>query len=310
MLQTNTLNLLQEIIATLSSQSDSLTDALLKTKVLLHKIGHKELSEWVNNELNGYSDTDNVPAYRVLPAQVLANLANRAYHINSHPIPLNHLSNEQREPLETVMMKQSLAILEKLVEKEGGHLQAPIPMEANGLLGKTLGNGYIIQQAWCQIGQADVALIFVQVRSRLLDFLLELQGQLGDNVSEQEIKKQAGSFDASGLFNNAIFGNNTTIVVGSHNHQEVSNTSVKGDFNALANELRQHGIRETDISALGEAINTDSETTEIAEEKYGPSVKIWLKNMLSKVIDASWQIDLGVASGLLTTAIQKYYGWL
>lgn len=310
MLQTNTLNLLQEIIATLSSQSGSLTDALLKTKVLLHRIGHKELSEWVNNELNGYSDTDNVPAYRILPAQVLANLANRAYHINSHPIPLNHLSKEQKGPLETVIMKQSLAVLVKLVEKEDGYLQAPIPMEANGLLGKTLRNGFIIQQAWCKIGQADVALIFIQVRSRLLDFLLELKDQLGDNVSEQEIKKQAGSFDASGLFNNAIFGNNTTIVVGTHNHQKVSNTSIKGDFNALAHELRQYGIQETDISALEEAISTDADTTEISERKYGPSVKKWLNNMLSKVIDASWQIELGVAGGLLTTAIQKYYGWL
>lgn len=47
------MKLLNEIIDALSSQDSSLTDALLKTKVLLHKIGHKELVEWVNRELNG-----------------------------------------------------------------------------------------------------------------------------------------------------------------------------------------------------------------------------------------------------------------
>jgi len=31
--------------------------------------------------------------------------------------------------------------------------------------------------------------------------------------------------------------------------------------------------------------------------------------MLGKAVDATWQIELGIAGGLLTTVIQKYYGW-
>lgn len=303
------MNLFNEIIEALSSQSGSLTDALLKTKVLLHKIGHQELVEWVNNELNGYTSNDNFPEYRILPAQVLVNASNMAYQITSHPIPLGHLTKEQRESFETAKMHESLAVLEKLVEKPGGHLKASIPMEANGLLGRGLSNGYIIQRAWCEIGQASVAQIFVQVRSRLLDFVLGLQDQLGDNVSEQEIKQKADSFDASSLFNNAIFGNNTTIVVGAHNKQQVMNIAVKGDFHTLAEELKQHGIKEPDISALEQAIKNDDKAPEIIEKKFGPSVRVWLQGMLSKAVDSSWQIELGVASSLLATALQKFYGW-
>ena len=303
------MNLLNEIIEALSSQSGSLTDALLKTKVLLHKIGHQELVEWVNNELNGYSSNDNLPEYRILPAQVLVNASNMAYQITSHPIPLGHFTKEQRESLETAKMHESLAVLEKLVEKPGGHLQASIPMEANGLLGRGLSNGYIIQRAWCDIGQASVAQIFVQVRSRLLDFVLGLQDQLGDNVSEQEIKQKADSFDASSLFNNAIFGNNTTIVVGANNKQQVTNITVKGDFHTLAEDLRQHGIKEPDISSLELAIKNDYEAPELIEKKFGPSVRVWLQGMLSKAVDSSWQIELGVASSLLATALQNFYGW-
>ena len=303
------MNLINEIIDALSSQSGSLTDALLKTKVLLHKIGHQELVEWVNNELNGYSSNDNLPEYRILPAQVLVNASNMAYQITSHPIPLGHLTKEQRESVETAKMHESLAVLEKLVEKSGGHLQASIPMEANGILGRGLSNGYIIQRAWCEIGQASVAQIFVQVRSRLLDFILGLQDQLGDNVSEQEIKQKADSFDASSLFNNAIFGNNTTIVVGANNKQQVTNITVKGDFHTLAEELRQHGITEPDISSLELAIKNDNEAPELIEKKFGPSVRVWLQGMLSKAVDSSWQIELGVASSLLATALQNFYGW-
>jgi hypothetical protein len=31
--------------------------------------------------------------------------------------------------------------------------------------------------------------------------------------------------------------------------------------------------------------------------------------MLDKAVDASWQIELGIAGNLLTDALKKYYGW-
>ena len=303
------MSLLTEIIEALSSQSSSLTEALLKTKVLLHKIGHQELVEWVNNELNGYSDHDNVPAYRILFAQVLANIANSGYQFNAHPIPLGHLSKEMRESLETAKMPQSLAVLEKLVDGRDGHLETSIPMEANGILGQGLSNGFKIQRAWSQIETADVVQVFVQVRSRLLDFVLNLQDKLGEGVSDQEIKQRTDSLDASRLFNNAIFGNNTTIVVGTNNRQQITNISVHGDFSALAEGLREHGVQESDIAALDDAVRNDVGAPELEERKYGPSVKAWLQNMLAKAVDASWEVELGVASSLLATALQKFYGW-
>lgn len=303
------MNLLTEIIDSLSSLDGSLTEALLKTKVLLHKIGHKELAEWVSNELNGYADKDNLPEYRILTAQVLVNAANMAYQFNAHPIPLGHLTKEQRESLETARMYQSLAVLEKFSEGKGGHLEAPIPMEANNFLGKQLAGGVMIQRAWCQISKSDVTQILIQVRSRLLDFVLGLQDELGEELTDQELKERTDRIDASSLFNNAIFGDNTTIVVGSHNEQTVSNVSIHGDFNALAEELRKHNVNEDDIFSLETAIDSDCVAPELAQKRFGPAVKSWLQRMLAKAVDASWQIELGVASSLLATALQKYYGW-
>ena len=48
------MKLLNETIEILSSEKPSLTDALMKTKVILHKLGRRDLAEWVNLELNGY----------------------------------------------------------------------------------------------------------------------------------------------------------------------------------------------------------------------------------------------------------------
>jgi len=127
-------------------------------------------------------------------------------------------------------------------------------------------------------------------------------------VAKKRSKSIGGEPLQSGIFNKNTFGNNTNIIVGNHNKQEVSNVN-KGDFQSLANELRQHGVQEDDITALEKAISTDKETSEIVEKgKFGSSVKKWLQIMFSKAVDSSWQIELGIVSNILTAALQKYYG--
>jgi hypothetical protein len=302
------MNLIDEIVEKLSSSDGSLTDALLKTKVLLHKIGHEELVVWVNHELNGYPDGQELPTYRRLPTQVLANMTNGAWQATGHPVPLGHLTEEQRENLELAKMGQSLAVLEKMAGK-GKKLQAQIPMEGYGLLNKGLGSGFKIQSAWCETTSASLEQIFIQVRSRLLDFILGLKDRLGEDVPNSEIKQRSDSVDASGLFRSAIFGNNTTIVVGSHNTQRVTNVSLEGNFDALAEHLKLHGISEPDVVALQTAISTDAGAPELEQRKHGPAVKSWLQKMLGKAVDTSWQIELGVAGNLLSDALKNYYGW-
>ncbi len=87
-----------------------------------------------------------------------------------------------------------------------------------------------------------------------------------------------------------------------------TSASVKGDFHALANELRRHLVQERDISALEDAIAKDEGLIEIVEGKFGPSVVAWLQSMPPKAVDSSRQIELEAASSLLAPALQKYYG--
>jgi hypothetical protein len=303
------MKLITEIIEILSSDTGKLSDALIKTKVLLHKIGHKELVPWVNSELNGYPDRESVPEYRVLSAQVLVNASNGAYRVTSHHIPMGHLEERHREAVETAKMDQSLAVLEKFTENDGGHLRAHIPMESYRVLGQGLGNHYQIESAWSEVSHTSVLQILIQVRSRLLDFVLELNDQFPSELDEEQVKKKIGSVDAENLFNSAIFGDNTTILVGNSNAQTVSNVSVKGDFSILAKTLEDNGVSEADITALNMAIEQDSPTINPESKEYGPAVKSWLQSMLSKAVDASWNIELGVASSLLATALNSYYGW-
>ena len=62
------------------------------------------------------------------------------------------------------------------------------------------------------------------------------------------------------------------------------------------------------IGGITDAINSDQSFSIVEKDKFGPSVKSWMESMLSKVINASWQIELGVAGSLLATALNNYYG--
>ena len=408
------MKLINEIIEILSSDEGKLSDALIKTKVLLHRIGHKELVEWVNKELNGYSDDGPIPSYRILSAAVLVDATNGEHSFSSHPVPLEHLSEDFRKDLETIKMFQSLAVLEKLVEKDD-ELTGALPLGVNELLAKGLVSGYTIQRAWKSFNPNDAMQTLIQVRSRLLDFVLELDEDLAGELDEEEVKKRADSLDIVSLFNNAISGGEAAIVAGDSVSQSAGDINIKDDvevvpdtptndavsdenvsspttaieeddssardtnieedlevvpdipaddvvsdedisspttvikeddvevvpdtstndaasdedisspttvikeddsgardidikaaLEVLSKALKNNGVSFEDISSLTAAIKDDV-SVDFDKEELGPAVNSWKDDMLSKAMDASWHIELGVADDLLATLLQDFY---
>ena len=306
------MKLLNEIVDLLSDEKGSLNQAMLKTKVLLHRLGNEELATWVSAELNGYKAGQEVPLYRVVGAQVFGNVSNGAWRHSNFLLPVSHLSDAVRTYLQTEKLRHALAVLEDFT-KESGRLVHKIPPEFNGALGEKLSSGYHVESAWSEIDASQVVQVVTEIRSRLLDFVLGLQGKLDDDVSDADLKQEAAKINSSGLFaqtvfgGNPTFGNNTTFVLGHGNSQHVTNTVIQGDFNSLASKLKDAGVADEDLVALRLAIRADEHAPELKEKKLGPSVRGWVRGMMGKAVDLAWQIEVGVAGGLLTAALQAYY---
>jgi len=60
---------------------------------------------------------------------------------------------------------------------------------------------------------------------------------------------------------------------------------------------------------LKEAIEKDRGAPEHKDKKYGKNVRGWISSMLTKATESIWNVELGIASGLLTNALTAYYGW-
>lgn len=299
------MKLLDEIIELLSDKSGSLTDALLKTKVLMHRIGHKELAEWVNDELNGYPQDKPVPSYRITNSRVVGHIQNMTMIYGDQPLPTGHLPDHIHKYLHEHEMRESINVLEQFTSNPSRHLKMPLGPEYYSSLSEALDDAWV-QKAWLQIEPTQIMQGLTEIRSRLLDFVLSLQERLG-NVDDKEAMELTKGFDAPAMFQHAVFGDNNTIVVGNQNTTTIKNTVKKGDFDSLASLLRVNGVADDDINALKTAINHDTDSVELGKKQFGNSVKAWMVKMMEKAIDTSWKIELGVAGGLLTEALKAYY---
>ncbi|ABX14192.1 MULTISPECIES: AbiTii domain-containing protein [Burkholderia] len=302
------MRLLGEVIDLLSANDGSLTGALLKTKVLMHRIGHKELAGWVNDELNGYKDENLIPTYRVVRARIVGNvMLPGGARYRSQTLPTAHLPEDIRQSYTEWPMPQSISVLETLAAQTQSLSNAIAP-EIYG----TFGSGYEaahVTSAWRQIEPGQVQNIVVEVRSRLLDFVLNLQDQIGD-VPESDMKEAAKTVDASGMFNNAMFGDNVTVVIGHGNVTTSINTVQKRDFDSLSAALKKAGVDDEDVEALRTAISDDDSAGAVVEkDRFGPKVQNWFGSMIRKAASGGWTIGLSAAGAVLAAAINAHYGF-
>ncbi len=298
--------LLDDIITKLSDESQSLSDVLLKTKVLLADLDQPDLMKWVNRELNGYGETDELPEYRIVPAQVQANLVGYNFMAPHHPVPIGHLTAEQRKHLEHSEVRDGLAVVQALIVNPVGSVQRPIPMEQNGVLGKSLAEGVRINSAWVEIGTVQLANLVAQIRSRLLDFLLQLRIKVGRSTPDAEVKERAAGFDVRRAFENTVFQGPINIHIGGYGTQTITQQITAGDRDGLKKALRITGVPDEEIALLDHAI--DDDTRLLGKPSIEGATGRWYTALLAKVGKGSIKIGMDVATAVVGATIMHYTG--
>ena len=302
------MQLIGEIIEILSSDDPSLENALIKAQVLAYQLGESELRSWVDAELRGYPDGTDLPPYRVIPISVRGVITNGYYRYNDQGIPLAHLDKGLREKLETSRLTQSVAVIQHWADKD--NLSVTIAPELYPTLRKGLDGDYWVESAWGKHSAGAMLQVLVEIRSRLLDFTLRISDQLPPDLKASDMKEASQGAGISETFRNAVFGDNTTIVVGSGTIHSVSNTVIRNDFESLAAALRTQSVAEQDIQELRVAVESDASAQDVQEKRaFGPRVRDWMGTMLAKAGTSSWQVAIGAAGNILASAISKFYGF-
>ena len=263
----------------------------------------------IRDRLVGYEDPTTVPEYRILNLTVFGNVSNGVRRYTNYRLPTGGIPQEFRDILLTKHLSISVAVIVEWSKKE--NLQSPLPTESYGFLMKGIEPSYAIESAWGIFSEGALQQIVVEIRSRLLEFMLELSDKFPDEPLPNEIKQLSKEANVNDIFKGAVFGPGAVLnlAVGSNNtaNQSTNHTITYQDLQSLADELRRHNVPSKDIEELKVAIDQDGEYPKKAGT-FGPNVKNWFTSMLSKAGSTSWNIAVQTAAGVLTNALSLYYG--
>ncbi len=290
---------LREFIDELTQHDVDLTSTLRKAKALTNNLHSPELDEWLDRELYGYADPQEVPDYRRLPTANYGNFAGpNEGTAEGLLISTEDLPQQVKEFAEDLVMLDGVGALQAHGAEPDERLWPPdlvmLAQEATALKG-----GLFLIKAYQPIPASVYPDILEQVRNRLFDFLLDLQ----DNGGASE---ESGESEAVGrLVNYHIYGGRNIIATGERVNQQVSIVR-RDDAASLLEYLREQGVGEEDLRELRDAVASEPEG--LPDGNYGARVGAWLGHMLTKASTGAWEVGLEAASKMLPEALNRFYG--
>jgi hypothetical protein len=302
------MTLLADIQAAAVDQTHSLSDLLRKCQILAFRLRHEPFKTWVSHELNGYPNDATLPPYRSsMRGEIKANLSGPFGSGGKNvPVPMSLIPADVRGQANRFDFHQGVAALESTVEraKAGGHgsIRSPFPVEAYAWM--EIWEDHQTMSMWLEAPISSVVGVLDQVRSRALEFVLEIEAEnpkAGDNAEGEPPVSMAR---ADVIFNTVILGGQ--VALGPNASVEVSVTP--GDLGSLLRYLEAQGVDRPDRNELAEAIRSDA--AEGGREGPGKRVTAWLGRMTLKFATSGGRVGEGTAAALIAAAVARYVGLL
>lgn len=304
------MKLIDETIEMLSDATQPLANAFFKAQVIAHKLQNKEFAKWVKDEVQGYEERTAVPKYRTSLLTAYGNVENGYTRYSNIKLPVGDIPEDIKDKFFVTRHMQSIAVIEGFA-KNPDQLVINIDHRLYGLLGQNIESPFFITSAWGKPPAGCFSQILNEARSRLLDFLLNLN-QVLPEAEESDPKKLVSIKGLSEMFKGAVFGDgaNISLAIGEGNQASHNSSTVTvNDVELLHRELSRHKVSDADIAALDTAIERDRGELGPTPKSFGPGVRGWLGSMISKAGTPAWEVPAQVGAGLLTAALSTYFGF-
>lgn len=230
------MSLLRDIQSSAIDASEPIGTLLRKCKVLAVRLGSSELKYWVECELNGYSEKDKLPDYRIMSVGCKGNFSGGfGAAMNNAEIPSRCIPKDFREGLFTSYLAQPISSIESLInDSNRGTVQEPWPADVTAHFGRNMYQGYNCMQAWKVIPVNALVGILDMIRSRVLNFVLEIESE-DPQAGDAAINSQPVAEDKlQQVFHTYISGNVQNVATGS---THVMQHAINNEYNDMFNEL-------------------------------------------------------------------------
>jgi len=199
-----------QIIKDIVEDNVSLEKSLTRLYVIVKDVNNKQLAQWIENELNGYKETDDVPEYRRANCSLLQYSGiNGSFQVTNVPLPEGWVRSDFMDSIVKTIIRDGIHHVEILASSENGaardltQLAGEVGAATHGEVSCTsirqLIPSYIYQR------------ICAEVKTKMITALMGLEktygnlDTLGIDISD---KKQIQVDSANADLNRAVFNIN------------------------------------------------------------------------------------------------------
>ena len=295
------MSLLREIQSEIASRDANVTDLLLKCKILAARLKSQELAAWVNAELNGYPKPTPIPDYRKFSCMHYASFADAAFSYPKEALPRWIFPEEAQEQLAHVEFRQGIAEAAAFSSEDGAQIPRP---EWQPWVQKSNKSANVLR-VWTEIGGGNFVQLVSAVKSRILDFVLDIEAANPD-AGEAPV----GSEPIPGRVVHQIFHN--------HFHSPINNLAQGNE--AVTQTI--NGMSAQEVESLVETLTAHRHQLSLgADERESLESQIQVlreqlcgeldQTKVSASVSVIRELVLGTVSNLIANAAQpQAYAWI
>jgi hypothetical protein len=213
------MSLLRQIQDAAINSSVDLPTLLRMCMVLAARLGSDDFKTWIDRELSGYDRKEDLPEYRVLNVNSKGHFGG-AFNsgLRNADIPLVCVPEELRESLGHSYIFQPVAAMAALIAKnDSGTLQEPWNPDIVAHVGRNIYERMVCMQAWKVIPATAFVAALDTIRTRVLNFVLEIEATNPDAGESMPTEKLISPETVQHIFNTYITGNVQNLASGSTN---------------------------------------------------------------------------------------------
>jgi len=278
-------------------------------KLLAARISHTAFAQWVDHELSGYPDVDDLPDYRVVRVDSYGAFVGSYQRANKLQIPVDILPIELRERYRHAYMGASISAYTALLsDGTSGSVQDHWPVGLAIHHASKLTPNMQCIEAWKEIPIGAIVRLLDSVKTSVLGFVIDLEREAPD-AGELPIGSQPplSSERMTQIFNTNISGNVGNVANASSDFSQSSTTVVQpGSWQSLQARLLELGLTHEDTDGLQAEVEQVLATG--TQEDKQRTAGTCIGRLVGKAASGVAGVGIEAAATGIAKAIAAYFG--